>query len=388
MELMNQMLEPMISRIGSVLPGVIGAILVLIVGLLVARGISKLVYSLLKRINLEKHTDKYGQGMMVAKPLSKVVYFFLSIFVMLIVLDMLGVNNVFEPLEAMLQNFFAFIPNIVAAAVIGYIGYFLAKLVSEGVGILSNGINNLSYRLGFDPTKLNLTKIAKQVVFIFVFVPILIIALDALQIKAISEPATEMLSRLVNAVPNILAAAIIIGVFFILGKFVVETLSNLLRSVGADTLPSKMGISSLLGNTSLSKLISNAAYFFIMFAAIISALEKLEMTSIVEPLQGLISVAGKIIFGLVVMMIGVWLGNIIKRSLATGTLGTFGQVAAVGFFFAIALKAMGIADSIVNLAFGLTLGAVAVAFALSFGLGGREAAGRHLDHLLGRFRDD
>ena len=46
------------------------------------------------------------------------------------------------------------------------------------------------------------------------------------------------------------------------------------------------------------------------------------------------------------------------------------------------LRAMGIADSIVNLAFGLTLGAIAVAFALAFGLGGREAAGRLMSRWL------
>ncbi len=47
------------------------------------------------------------------------------------------------------------------------------------------------------------------------------------------------------------------------------------------------------------------------------------------------------------------------------------------------LRAMGIADSIVNLAFGLTLGAVAVAFALAFGLGGRNPAERLLSDLNG-----
>ena len=50
----------------------------------------------------------------------------------------------------------------------------------------------------------------------------------------------------------------------------------------------------------------------------------------------------------------------------------------MGLVLAMGLKAMGIADSIVNLAFGLTLGAVAVAFALSFGLGGQEAVARLL----------
>jgi hypothetical protein len=54
----------------------------------------------------------------------------------------------------------------------------------------------------------------------------------------------------------------------------------------------------------------------------------------------------------------------------------------MGLVIAMGLKAMGIADSIVNLAFGLTLGAVAVAFALAFGLGGRQPAERVLTDLI------
>jgi hypothetical protein len=55
----------------------------------------------------------------------------------------------------------------------------------------------------------------------------------------------------------------------------------------------------------------------------------------------------------------------------------------MGLVIAMGLRAMGIADSIVNMAFGLTLGAVAVAFALAFGLGGRAAA----DRLLAKWLD-
>jgi len=49
------------------------------------------------------------------------------------------------------------------------------------------------------------------------------------------------------------------------------------------------------------------------------------------------------------------------------------------------LKAMGLADNIVNMAFGFTLGAVAVAAALAFGFGGRDAAKRIADNLANKF---
>ena len=64
-----------------------------------------------------------------------------------------------------------------------------------------------------------------------------------------------------------------------------------------------------------------------------------------------------------------WLGNLVR-------------ILIMGLVIAMGLKAMGIADSIVNLAFGLTLGSVAVAFALAFGLGGRQPAERVLSDLI------
>lgn len=52
------------------------------------------------------------------------------------------------------------------------------------------------------------------------------------------------------------------------------------------------------------------------------------------------------------------------------------------------LRAMGIANEMVQLAFALSFGAAAVAVALSFGLGGREAAGKLLEHWVARWRRD
>jgi hypothetical protein len=64
-----------------------------------------------------------------------------------------------------------------------------------------------------------------------------------------------------------------------------------------------------------------------------------------------------------------------------------GRIAILALIVAMGLRAMGIANDIVIIAFGLTLGAVAVAIALSFGLGGREAAGRQMEHWLSKLRE-
>jgi len=95
-----------------------------------------------------------------------------------------------------------------------------------------------------------------------------------------------------------------------------------------------------------------------------------------------------------ILAIGFWLANVVHGALARGGsenarwLARIAQVAIIGLVIAMGLRAMGIAPEIVNLAFGLTLGAVAVAVALSFGLGGREAAGRQMEHWLQKLRRD
>ena len=68
-------------------------------------------------------------------------------------------------------------------------------------------------------------------------------------------------------------------------------------------------------------------------------------------------------------------------------LGQIARLAIIVFVGAMALQQMGIAASIVNLAFGLLLGAIAVAMAISFGLGGRDVASEQLRDWMTGFRD-
>lgn len=96
--------------------------------------------------------------------------------------------------------------------------------------------------------------------------------------------------------------------------------------------------------------------------------------------------------GSLILVIGFWLANLAYEAMdkASGPntkgLARIGRFAILGLVLALGLRAMGIADDIVNLAFGLTLGAIAVTVALSFGLGGREPAGKLMEHWLSRFR--
>ena len=97
-----------------------------------------------------------------------------------------------------------------------------------------------------------------------------------------------------------------------------------------------------------------------------------------------------ILLGLVILAVGYWLadlaGRAIERTSHDGRgMARIARVAILGLVLAMGLRAMGVADDIVNLAFGLVLGAVAVAVALAFGLGGREAASRITQRCANRY---
>ncbi len=389
MDFLNDAFASLSGKVGNILPGVLGALAVLIIGLFLAGVIKRIIRGLLAKTSID---EKIGASMStnfnVANFVSKLVYYLVVIYTLIMVLDMMGVRGVLEPLQNMLNQFLGFIPNLIASGIIAFAGYIIAQIASEATGFVSNSVETFAAKSGID-SGINLSKIIKQLVFIFVFLPILIVALDTLGMEAISGPATEMLGTFLNAIPNIIAAAITIGVFFIGGKFVTGMLTDLLQNIGVDDMGQKMGIANMVGNNSIAKMIGNTIFFFILFTGVIAGVDRLGLGSVSNILNDILGITGRVAFGGVILAAGFWIANLAHDTLAKSdpSMATIARIAVMAIFLAFGLSTMGIADNIVNLAFGLTLGAAAVAFALAFGLGGREAAGKQMERFFDNFNN-
>ncbi len=387
---MQAYLDNFLASIGNFLPGVLGTLAILIIGWFIAIIFRNLTAKMLKKTNLDNRImSKTGSSVQPEAFIAKLVYYLIMLIVLMAVLDRSGAGGALDPLKNMVNEFLGYIPNMVAAGIIGFAGYMIATIASELVSFAGESADRFSNKLGLVDTNIDLSQLLKKVVFFIIFVPMLIVALDTLGFKTISEPAKEMLSSMMNAIPNIIAAALIIGVFYIVGKFVVGFLTDLLRSLGVDDYSQKLGLGNVIGtNQSLSKIAGNLAFFFLMFTGVITAVDQLNFGQLSGILNNLFEMTGQIFFGLVIMAVGNYISTIAQKAMEGNNpfLGTLVRVATLGMFLAIALRTMGIANDIVNLAFGLILGAVAVAFALSFGLGGREAAGKQMEDFFRKFR--
>ena len=114
----------------------------------------------------------------------------------------------------------------------------------------------------------------------------------------------------------------------------------------------------------------------------------LGFSSVAELVTQFTGFAGQVVLGLIIFALGLYLANLAAQTIQASKaaqarlLALAARVSVLVLSGAMALRQMGLANEIVNLAFGLLLGAIAVAAALAFGLGGREIATRELQNWL------
>lgn len=363
-------------------PRVLGALLLALLAWLAATVMRGLMQKLLDRTTLDERLSEHANISPISESLSNALFWLVVLLFVPAILGALQMEGLLSPLREMTTKALDILPNVVAALVIGGVGWVVAMVLRNLASNLlrSVGADQVGLKAGLAET-VQISNLAGLLVFIVVFVPALIAALDALKIEAISRPATEMLALLMEAVPRIVGAGLILIVTWMVGSFAARLLANLLAGVGLDTLPARLGMQRAFRGLAPSTLVGRIALLFAMLFATVEAGNQLGFQRFSDMIGTFIEFAGDVLLGSAILVIGFMLANVAYAAITRASgdnvvLARVARVAILGIVLAMGLRAMGIADDIVNLAFGLTLGAVAVAVALAFGLGGREAAGR------------
>jgi hypothetical protein len=231
-------------------------------------------------------------------------------------------------------------------------------------------------------TRASIARAAGVLVYALIIIPVAIAALQALEITSISAPATAMLDQILAAIPHVLAAALWIGIAFVAGRFLKTIIEAILPPTGFDDAIRSTGV--IPPNAFPSRIVANIAMIAIILAAAIEAASQLGGGTVAIFLAQVTELGGKVIFGSLIIVVGIFLARILANLVGSGTgeggyAQTLVRYSIIALFTAIGLTFMGLADQIVMLAFGLILGSAAIACALAFGLGGRDAAARMLE---------
>ena len=395
---LREVSEPFAEMIGAAigyLPQMLAAVVLVVLGWLLALLVRNGLTRLLDRTTLDERLSAEAGMAPIGDSIGNVGYWVVLLLFLPMILGALGLRGLLGPVRGLFDALLAFLPDLMHAAIIAVVGYYVAKIAKGIVThlLVAARVRALSRSIGVGDTA-DLPTLAGRVVFFAIFVPALISALDALQIESIAGPARLLLSQFVAALPDLLAAALIVCVTWYVARFVAGLVSGLLEGAGIDRLGETLGLAPVLGTLKLSRLIGRLLVFFAMLFAVAQAANRLRIVQASELVGSFVSFGGDVLLGTTVLLVGLWLANLLGSAVGRSEhrdapwLGGLVRVLIIGLVLAMGLRSMGVADSIVNLAFGLTLGAVAIAVALSFGLGGREAAGKLMEHWFSKLRRD
>ena len=370
------------------IPSVIAAILLLLLAIIVANIAKKIAVKFLIKIRADKYTDKLGirdeKTGSSLEFLGKLVFTIVFLLFLPGVLDRLGMQNVSTPISEMISKFLNFVPNILAAVIIIVVGIFVANIIRQLLTSVLKRLNvdRIQERAGIvSPDNATISSVLSYIVYVVILIPVIIAALEVLNISAISNPAIAMLNKIALFLPNIIVAIaiVILGVF--IAKIAGKLLTSILSSVGTDTFAQKWvpNENSKLKYFHLSRFIGETVKYIIILLFVVEAVNvvKLEVlqfvgTAIISYLPFVISA---IIIMIAALMLAAWVEKLILMNFPQAkitAISTKFVIIAVAVFMM--LNQLGIAATIVNAAFIIILSALAVAFAIAFGVGGREFA--------------
>ena len=269
-------------------------------------------------------------------------------------LSILGLTGLLIPVQNMVNEAVAYLPNLLIAGVIIFVGYILAKIVRGIVEGLSNslGLQTQAEKIGLFKNS-NVSKFLGSFVFAIIIITALIVAFEALGIEAISQPATAMLNQIMYAIPQIIAAGLILIVAYVVSRFVGRLVAELVSGAGVDEIPMKLDVQRFLGQTRVSDIIGCLIVFFTMLFAVSEAADRLGLEQISVLIAMFIQFGASILLGAVILVVGFWLANVVANVIQRGEynssrwLGNLVRILIMGLVIAMGLRAMGIAGVII-----------------------------------------
>ncbi|MBW4425402.1 MAG: mechanosensitive ion channel [Nostoc desertorum CM1-VF14] len=417
LEIASRPLNNFLNQLIGFVPKLVGAGIILLTAWFLATIVKIITVRSLQAFNLDERlnpepadTAPSLNQLSLSETIGNALYWFIFLLFLAPVLDTLELRQALQPVQALITEILLILPNILAAILIAVVGWFIANVVRRIVTNLlaTTGIDHLGSRLGLSSTAgvQPLSSIIGTIVYVLILIPVAIAALNALQINAISVPAIAMLQQILNALPAIFTAVAIWIVAYFVGRFVADLVTSILTNLGFNNIFTILGLRRSSRRIEISteptveptptrtpsEIAGIVALVGIMLFATVAAVNILNIPALTALVSGIVVIFGRILAGLIIFAVGLFLANLafnIITSSGERQAQILGQVARISIIIlvsAMALQQIGVASDIVNLAFGLLLGAIAVAIALAFGLGGRDIAREQVQEWLNSFK--
>jgi hypothetical protein len=326
-----------------------------------------------------------GSGQSVGLALGRIISLFIWLFGLLAILQVLELDAVGGPINSLLENVVRFVPNLIGAGLLLFIGLMIAGIVRDiaVTAMQTADLDKWANRGGVENVTGSsaISKTIGTVIYVLIAIPVAIGALGVLNIAAISDPASDMLRMILAAIPNIIAAALLLGIGYFIARFVADILKEVLPGLGVDRSLAETGL--LPETVSASGILARVVQVAIILFFAIAATKQLGFPELTAILNEVLQLGGSVVFGAVVIGFGFLIANLLARLMSGAGEGSMASTivrwATIIIFTFMGLSYTGVGDIITETAFSAMVVGLAVAGALAFGLGGREWAARKLE---------
>lgn len=205
---------------------------------------------------------------------------------------------------------------------------------------------------------------------------------------AVLVSVTQALENFIGFLPSLVGAILVLVLGWILSGLLASLIERVLRTIGFERAANSTGINGFIqrggSGWTASRVVAEIVKWFIRLVAIQAAAQILGMERISEVINAILLWLPNLVVALAIVVVGAliarFVGGVVRASTSEMGLGNpdlLGGAARYGIIaFAVvaAVDQLGIAETVVNTLFVMTLGALALAFGLAFGLGGQQVA--------------
>ncbi|MFH0777446.1 MAG: hypothetical protein V2A71_02330 [Candidatus Eisenbacteria bacterium] len=204
------------------------------------------------------------------------------------------------------------------------------------------------------------------------------------------ESYTEFFGQLAGFLPNLIGAIVILIVGWIVARVIKGLVIKSLKVVRFNVLTEKAGVEKFLrdGGVKISacETVGVLLYWLVMLIVLSAAFNSLGLRIASELFNEIILFVPNVVVAVLVLIVGLYLARFMYhvvvtyfKNIGVENAETFGRIAKWGiliFVLSVTLFQLNVGAEIVRGAFLIIFGAVALALALAFGLGGRDSASR------------
>ncbi len=257
---MNSVSQPITNMVNSFLafiPKLVGAGIIIAVGVFIAKIVRDLLIALLRATKIDQLQAKAGilvtESSALSTIISNVVYGIILLVMITSALDALGISAISVPANNIVKSIFDMIPYVLGAIVIIAVGVFISNLVAKLLGSLLAGVGTdklIEKMTGTAPKKVVLSKLISSIVKYVLIVIFIVQGINVLQLPVL----TEVGASIIGYMPAVISAVIIVAIGLFAANTAETALVKKFPEAKASALVAKIAIYVLTAFLCLSQL--------------------------------------------------------------------------------------------------------------------------------------